>query len=152
MVRHNVVILGLNLVVACVGCTSRSGPALAPVEGTVTMDGKPLPNAVVSFVPTNQTLGQGGRGKTDATGKFEILTQDQQQKGLPAGTYRVAISKFVNPDGTDFVGGADADPMSSAFKELIPPAYSDMAASRLSETIPEAGAKTLEFKLDSKSR
>ena len=49
----------------CLGC--ESGPEIASVEGTVTMDGKPLANATVLFVPEN---GRPAGGRTDERGHY----------------------------------------------------------------------------------
>jgi hypothetical protein len=52
-------------------------PALAPVTGTVTLDGKPLKHAIVKFVPIvdltkSPRRGLTSFGITDADGKFEM--------------------------------------------------------------------------------
>ena len=132
-------------------CSSDAGgPPLVPVEGIVTLDGKPLSGALVTLIPQGETRGQAGNGRTDAAGKFELATSDGKRKGAAVGKYQVLISKFVNPDGTDYVGSADVGPMDANYRELLP-AYSDAAQSRLTADVPEAGAK-LEFKLQSKLR
>jgi len=52
------------------GCGPSSGPALGTVSGTVTLDGQPLPNAMVSFYPNEQ--GRSSHGTTDADGQYQL--------------------------------------------------------------------------------
>jgi len=77
------------------GCGSK-GPTMAPVSGTVTLDGKELDGASVNFVPA-----EGGRpatGQTDASGKFK-LTYINPSDGAPVGKYKVGVSKLA--EGAD---------------------------------------------------
>jgi hypothetical protein len=133
------------------GCTGGpAGPPLVPVEGIVTLDAKPLSGAVLLFQPQGNTEGQGGTARTGADGKFALSSFDLQAKGAAAGSYRVTISKKVKPDGSDFLPNPDEDPMLAAYKEILPPQYTDDAQTTLSAEIPTEGAKSLEFQLSSK--
>ncbi len=144
---------GLMLSVAG-GCSSKAqGPPLVPAEGTVTLDGKPLPAAEVLFEPRGQTRGQAVFGRTDASGKFALASPDGKRKGAAVGSYRVLINKLVKPDGSDFVPDPNQGPMDTGgFRELLPPAYSDLGQSQLSAEVPDGGTKALEFKLSSKAK
>ena len=115
----------------------------------MTLDDKPLESAVVSFIPTGQTLGQGGIAHTDANGQFKLATQDMKRKGVPAGDYKVIISKPLNPDGTPFSASEEVGLMDSNARESLPPVYSDFERTTLVATVPPEGAK-LDFKLNSK--
>ena len=42
--------------------------------------------------------------------------------------------------------------LKGGFKELLPPAYSDMGQTELQANVPDGGSKTLDFKLTSKRR
>jgi hypothetical protein len=136
------------------GCEQApSGPPLVPVEGTITLDGKPLAAADLMFVPQGNTVGQGGVGHTDQDGKFALRSQDRKQLGAPVGSYRVIINKLVKPDGTDYVPDPQAGPFDTGgFRELLPAAYSDMGQTQLEATVGEKGEKNLEFKLQSKAK
>jgi hypothetical protein len=81
--------------VAFFGC-SGSGDA-AKVTGTVTMEGQPLSDAEVAFLPMDPNKkGQGAdTTKTDAQGKF-TFTGDKRKFGLRPGKYKVYISKWVD--------------------------------------------------------
>jgi hypothetical protein len=134
------------------GCNNAPpGPKLVPVEGIITLDGKPLGAADIMFVPQGDTKGQGGVARTGVDGKFQLLSQDRKFKGAPAGDYRVIFNKLVKPDGTDYVPDPNAGPMDTGgFKELLPRAYSESGPTNLQVNVPESGATNLEFKLNSK--
>ena len=134
--------LGVLLVVGC--SASSSGPA---VEGVVTFEAKPLANANVLLIPQGDNMGQSAFGKTDAAGKFVIGSADGTQSGATPGEYKVVISKHVKPDGSDYVAQPDEDPMLAAYKELLPPVYSDAEQTKLTATIPAEGKRDLNFKL-----
>jgi hypothetical protein len=150
-VSYGLRLLSLALLFGC--NTGQPGPKLVPAGGTVTLDGKPLGAADVMFVPQDETKGQGGAARTDATGKFELLSQDRKKKGAAVGSYRVIISKLVKPDGTDFIPDPNSGPMDTGgFKELLPATYSDPNQTSLTAEVPDGGAAGLEFKLKSKGR
>jgi hypothetical protein len=136
------------------GCNpSSDGPPLVPTQGVITLDGKPLGSADVMFIAQGETKGNGGVGRTDSSGKFELHSHDRRQNGVPVGEYKVIVSKLVKPDGTDYVPDPNAGPIDTGgFKELLPTAYTDQEKSQLTATIPPEGATTLEFKLSSKAR
>ena len=136
------------------GCSSApAGPPLVPTSGTITLDGKPLAAADLIFVPQGDTKGQSGVARTDAEGKYELMTADRKHKGVAVGSYRVVINKLVKPDGSDYVPDPNAGPFDAGgFKELLPAAYSDMGETTLDANVPDGGSKTLDFKLSSKKR
>ena len=72
------------------GC-GEDGPELGRVEGTVTMDGKPLPNASVVFVPEN---GRPAGATTDAQGKYVLnFTAGREGALLGKNTVRISTSR-----------------------------------------------------------
>lgn len=143
------VVLGL-FIIAWMGCTrgGTDGPKQVPVSGTVTLDGKPLANAMITFAPAGKTRGAGASGRTDKDGRYQ-LTYLRGKMGTPAGQYRVAISKRVMPDGKDVPENDKTPPIESPARETLPPIYSSEQDSTLSATVPEAGGK-LDFALKSK--
>lgn len=52
------------------GCSRSHQPPLGLASGTVTLDGVPLPNAIVRFTPTGP--GRTSEGITDADGHYEL--------------------------------------------------------------------------------
>ena len=65
-------------VVSVMGC---GGQTNVPVEGRVTLDGQPLPNATVTFSQLQATDPGPFTATTDAEGKFALGSADKQQTG-----------------------------------------------------------------------
>ncbi len=76
------------------GCSQGSGVELVPVEGVVTLDGKPVEGAEVLFRPES---GRPSSGRTDAEGKY-ALNYTREEKGAIPGQHQVLISTFREPD------------------------------------------------------
>jgi len=74
--------------VFAIGCGA-SGPATAPVSGTVTYKGKPLPNAHVSFVPSDASS-RAASGLTDSSGRFTLGTFSTND-GAIVGKHKVGV-------------------------------------------------------------
>ena len=88
---------GLLLITACVlslasGCSrGRQYPPTHSVSGVVTIDGQPIADAIVSFLPDD---GQNpANGSTDASGRYE-LTSFTRGDGAMEGSFRVTIVKY----------------------------------------------------------
>jgi hypothetical protein len=140
MRRREVVLMALacGLLVVVGGCGS-SGPDRVAVSGSVTYQGKPLPDGTVYFVPT---------GKAGAAGCVAI--QDGQysakkQDSLLAGDYKVQIEAFRE---RTLPAQAGAGPGMKATKreQYIPAKYN--TSSELKLTIKSgAGSMTQDFDL-----
>ena len=78
---------------ALAGCSS-SGPDIAYVEGRITMDGKPLADATVVFVPEN---GRPSGATTNDDGKY-VLNFAQGRKGALLGPSIVRIMTMRDAD------------------------------------------------------
>jgi len=130
-----------------VGCGGSKGdlPPVVPVSGTVTLDGKPLANAGIVFIPTGQTRGGTFSGATDENGHYELLDRESR-KGTTVGEFKVICNKWVLPDGKDFPKDSKVSPLESNAKELLPPRYSNEAQTQLKATVP-AGGTTVNFEL-----
>lgn len=89
---------GFVLTTVLVGCTT--APPLAEVEGTVTLDGKPLDNVRVEFMPDPESgnSGPNSTGVTDAQGRFK-LTCENQQSGAVIGKHRVTLTDLKQWEG-----------------------------------------------------
>jgi hypothetical protein len=119
----------LFLVATCLGC-GESGPEIASVEGKVTLDGQPLPNAAVVFIPEN---GRPAGARTDAQGNY-VLNFTEGRKGAMLGKNRVRISTAADPSETP-----DGQPI-PAVPEKIPLKYN--ANTELEFTV-ESGKKNI---------
>jgi hypothetical protein len=84
-------LLGLLLLLLLGGCPKKY-IMNAQVEGTVKIDGAPLPNIVVQLVPdvTSGEQSPGSTGATDEQGHY-ALTCDNGKAGAVLGKYRVVV-------------------------------------------------------------
>ena len=85
-------VLNACLLLVITGCGA-SGPEIASVEGKVTMDGQPLANAAVVFVPEN---GRPAGARTNAQGEYE-LTFTEGRRGAMPGNHKVRITTLSDP-------------------------------------------------------
>lgn len=125
----------------CLGCGS--GSSAVPVSGVVTLDGKPLPNALVAFQPVAEsggTPGPGSYGVTDASGAYSLRRADNDQPGAVVGNHRVVIDLKV--DSSD-----DRGPKSRPPAKTLPPRYNKQ--SELEFKVEPGGSKAANFDLKS---
>lgn len=106
------------LIVACAsaGCSSgRKSVPMAPVTGVVTLDGKPVADAVVTLKPSKELQATGAReayGYTDGEGRFTMATDGKN--GAPVGKLLVIVGSV---DANKPLGGA---PVKANAKEPKP--------------------------------
>lgn len=74
------------------GCGSDDGHR--KVTGKVTMNGEPVDGASLMFYAQDST-GEGGGGKTDASGNYSITAPSAVKGGLFPGEYKVTIAKYA---------------------------------------------------------
>src|SRR4051812_2168567 len=72
--------------IALVGC----GPRIVPVAGTLTRNGRPVPNVTVYFQPAS---GRPSLGNCDAEGKF-TLGYTRERSGAKLGSHTVYVVYF----------------------------------------------------------
>lgn len=119
---------------------------LVPASGTVTLDGQPLPNAVVTF---EDAEGQFSYGLTDADGDYE-LQFDSAVSGVRPGPKTVRISttrKILGLNTEEEEGGEESGAKAAAPKELVPEKYN-----RQSELTVEVTPDRTRYDFDLKSR
>lgn len=135
------------------GCGT-SGPRLHPATGTVTLDGVPLVDATVSFVPA---AGRPSDGKTDGSGKYTIMTNGQA--GMPSGACKVTVSKFTSqgempamaPSPDDMRKMYEKKKKGEVEKGAVPAKYGRADTSGLSADVTADAAKNVfNFELTSK--
>lgn len=140
------------------GCGS-GGIPVNYVEGTVTLDGTPLAEAVVSFSPVEGGTGKAAVGTTDDKGVFKLTAAANKTvgRGTAAGEYQVSISKppkvaTVDPEAwkTDPNYGKDnteSHTKATEIKSEVPAGYSTVGTSGLTASI-KAGSNTgIKFEL-----
>jgi len=83
------------------GCGGSDLPDLVPVEGTVTLDGVPVKQGIVAFVPDKSkgTTGPTGEGAIDENGHYEIRTAGQ--KGAVIGYHQIRVIARENQFESD---------------------------------------------------
>lgn len=98
--RRSALPLAAWAAVAAGGCGG-SGPALTPVTGTATLDGRPLAHKNVRFVPEPGTPGTGGGGNTGADGAYAVIAvrpgATRDTPGVPPGAYKVVVTEPMFP-------------------------------------------------------
>ncbi len=122
------------------GCESKPY-SLVPVAGIVTLDGKPVPGAVVNFQPQGtdgKSPGPGSTGRCDAEGRFALNTI-RDEPGAVVATHNVRIYSY-SPE-SPVASDTDSGPR----KEIIPDRYN--YASVLTCEIPADGTSTADFVL-----
>ena len=92
-------LLGLSIVLF-LGCSGSK--KFAPVSGTVTVNGKPLANATVSFMPVAEQgsieAGDSSVGKTNEKGEY-ILKSSKGKGGAQVGKHKVSVSLLSEQAG-----------------------------------------------------
>lgn len=125
----------------CGGTTvAESLPDTAPVSGVVTLNGKPIMFATVTFVPMGTTKGFECVGVTDESGKY-TLQQIRGAAGAPPGEYGVVINYFLKADGTPIKIDGSEPPANLGADEALPPMYSSFTDSKLTAKVTEAGGE-----------
>lgn len=121
--------IGLLVLGGCGG-----NPNLGKVSGTIHLDGKPLPNAMITFTPAEG--GATSFGKSDESGHYRMTFSDSQM-GAWIGVNKVEIrTGDVLPDN------------SGRTPELVPAVYN--AKSTLTADVQQ-GSNNIDFELDSKA-
>ena len=126
-----------GVVLMCiVGC----GSGLVPVEGTITLDGKPLAGATIGM-----ELVGGAKdfrlfsGESDANGRYVIRPFERKGTGALAGEYRVMIRSVKAPPG--------ANEMTVLPKERVPAEYQNGSKSL---AVPVDGITNADFAIKSR--
>ena len=123
---------GLLCVAFLAGCSDSEG--LGRVTGVVTLDGKPLSEANVEFVPS--AGGRPSTAVTDSEGRYELL-YTMTEKGAAIGEHKVIVSTLHESDGKLLRA------------EQVPMKYN--LESTLTKMIA-SGGQTVDLQLDSKGK
>lgn len=137
----------LGTLVLVSGC-SRSPYDLAPVTGTVTVDGKPA-DVIVVFFPEDTQL-RSANGATNANGRFTMGTL-KGGDGAVVGKHRVAISTKTPPPmrGGGSVLGADKK-VNEKFVLPFPVKYCNPETSGIEVEVKKKGKNDFTFELPSR--
>jgi hypothetical protein len=128
---------GLLLVALAAGCQGN----IVPVSGEVTLNGKPLAGAVVTFQPVGSQTGKspqpvatGSVGRTDAVGHYSLRLVHPDRPGAVVGDHAVTIAL-----------------PSTSRSETEPPATTRLPAAWYDGSkrfrVPEGGTKEANFQI-----
>ncbi len=122
-------------------CGEQSGPTTYQVTGKVTMDGSPVPEAVVVLYPRNKGEDSmlASKAVTDADGLFEMRTyleKDNYKDGMQPGDYVVTVTKLELPQD-----------MRQKPRNLLPRKYSLARTSNLTAHVTSTDENYFEFSL-----
>jgi len=112
---------------------------LVPLEGRVTLDGKPLANATVLLSPTRGNGPGPFTGTTSSDGRFSVGPVGREGMGAAPDDYMLMITT-VKPDPNSIDGASPSQ------KEIVPKKYRD-GSERF--TVPDAGNKEANFDIKS---
>lgn len=137
--------------VGLTGCPGNSSLTTEPVEGVVTVDGTPVPEATVMFVPVTEGQGTPATGMTDANGVYKLTaaisgeTTAVPQGGTTPGEYYVGVVKTniespmgeeeAQAKGIPYVAPDSYAPPKATY--VVPQKYNDPKLSGLKVTVKE---------------
>ncbi|MGN6135261.1 MAG: carboxypeptidase-like regulatory domain-containing protein [Aureliella sp.] len=151
--------LALLALVALVGCDS--GPSVNPVTGKVTLDGKPIGGAVITFQPVEGGTGKPATGTTDENGVYTLTDMRDKEtgRGAEAGDYKVGVM-WYKPSGKDTSSSSGSEESAdskaahqtvSGPSAMLPTHYMNAANSGLTASV-KPGKNEFNFDLDSKAK
>lgn len=143
MVRRPVGMAAWLAVLAwCFAAGCSQGPRRVPVDGSVSVGGRPAEGAVVMFHPEDPALATAS-GVADSQGKFKLVSG--AETGVPTGRYKVTV---IWPDPSKkpteaqvMMGTADAGP------DLLKGKYASRESSPLSVEISDSTQTLPPFEL-----
>ena len=152
------------VLVGLVGCGGDGLPPPVPVSGTITLKGKAVADATVTFLSTDG--GTSASGKTGSDGTFKLTTVNTDDGARP-GEYTITIAKVdskfgeddmmnVNDDGSMDFGDAygkmmDASAtgnMSKMMENQLPAKYAEAGTSDLKRTVVKGEANDFAIDLE----
>jgi hypothetical protein len=130
-----VAVLGIMTASGC-GKSGYTELGLVDVSGSVTLDGKPLPNAKIAFEGEDK---RSAMGTTNASGQYTLM-YDSQTRGTTPGAKIVRITTVEAGEGGGAAEGA------TAAKETVPARYNSQSELKADVS---ASNKTFNFELKS---
>jgi len=138
------------VLVGLAGCGGGDSFEIAPVSGTVTLNGQPLADATIGFQPSGgeKEQGPGSSGKTDAQGRYTLTTNDGR-RGATVGTHQVRISTLKMAENKDVEDASIFIKLSKSGSVLAPEKVPSKYAKEepLTFTIPSGGTDKADFNL-----
>lgn len=124
----------------CGGGGPNDAPKLAPAGGVVMFNGKPLPDATVTFYPES---GPAGIGMGNENGEFRVKTNGSD--GAPLGTCKVTVTVAKAAGGA--IPPADGNVMELAKDPVLPAKYGNKDTTDIQVSVDPAGNLDLKLEL-----
>ncbi|MDR1958590.1 MAG: hypothetical protein LBQ54_06060 [Planctomycetaceae bacterium] len=145
--------LCLLVLVGISGCEKSRRLKTEYVEGVVTLDGLPISNVTLTFIPSG-TAGESANGYSDEKGGYKLSSiNGDAEKGALEGEYKITLTKV---EVTEYKEGDPKAPKDSqgrpyyvTQKELIPKVYTNASTTPLTYTVVK-GKQTHNIELLSK--
>lgn len=127
------------------------------VEGVVKLDGQPVPDAQVTFVPVKDGVGLPATGMTNSEGKYRLTAQGSGDRGqagagtLP-GEYYVGVVKDSIPSiptSEEAVGPGKTRPSGGELTHVVPQKFNVPQNSGIKQVVKE-GKNDIPIELTSK--
>lgn len=145
-------IVSCSCALALVGCGKAADPnkpKLVPASGIVTYKGAPIEGATVLFSPMVQTGGLAASAMTKADGGFVMSNAYPGENGVPAGAYKIMVSKTAFAEAPPAPARHDAPPVIvPPPKPLLPPKYGQSRTTPLKVEIPATGKTDIKLDLN----
>lgn len=151
--------LTAGMMLASVGCGEKKNTLKTEeVEGVVTLDGAPVPDATVTFVPVEMGKGATATGITDAEGKYRLTAvapgfSPQPGSGTLPGEYNVGVVKVKLPEHPTSTEQAmpkpGQRPQNSAMTYVVPQKFENPLNSGIKKSVKE-GKNDIPIDLTSK--
>ena len=158
--RHRFFCIALPLICisSLVGCGSDGGEPpekTYPVSGTITLNGKPIVGADVTFI--NDESDRSAFGRTNDQGEYQLTTFSSND-GAVEGKHAVTIVKFEAPPKQSKVADINSEAyVPPGFNEStdpvkpessIPDKYASQETSGLIAVVNKEGENKIDFKLE----
>ncbi|HEX5444884.1 MAG TPA: hypothetical protein VFW87_13690 [Pirellulales bacterium] len=154
---------GVACIIATAGCTRAKVLQTELVEGVVTLDGQPVPEATVIFSPVQAEAGAPATGMSDSTGKYNLTAvsgetgaQPQAGAGTLPGEYYVGVVKDTVPEmpqmndaGYGVASELPTRPTDPAITHVVPERFNVPQTSGIKVTV-KAGKNEIPIDLKSK--
>jgi len=138
----------LTVMFMLAGCSGSDNPKTYETTITVTLDGKPVPEAQITFHPQDAENTNSAYGETDDKGVCRIMTFEEADGAVP-GKYQVAFRKIetiVEPDPTEY----DPEGVRVVSETEIIPSIYNVPSEEHTIEVTEDGPNEWTFDLSSK--
>ena len=145
--------LSALFIIAVLGCGGSDGLKVEYVEGTVTLDGQPVAEASVMFVPTSESPTiETAMGITDTRGVYKLSSMNgRPQAGAVEGEYKILVSKIEaqsHSTGVEY-GASFGYAVPYTQTHLLPGVYRDPENTPFTATVKRGRNTGVNFELQS---